>query len=50
MDAWIKWSAAAYAAAWLCWCRGDAAAASGGFVSELVNQALSFAAAVIVAC
>ena len=48
--AWIKWSAAAYAAAWLLLVTGATVLPpSGGLASELVNQALSFAAAVIVA-
>jgi hypothetical protein len=50
MDAWIKWSAAAFAAAWLLLVTGATLLPpSGGLISELVNQALSFAAAVIVA-
>ena len=50
MAAWVKWSAAAFAAAWLLLVTGATLLApGGGLTSELVNQALSFAAAVIVA-
>ena len=50
MAAWIKWSAAAFAAAWLLLVSGATLLPpGGGLSSELVNQALSFAAAVIVA-
>ena len=50
MAAWVKWSAAAYAAAWLLLVTGATLLPpGGGLASELVNQALSFAAAVIVA-
>lgn len=48
--AWVKWSAAAFAAAWLLLVTGATLLQpGGGLSSELVNQALSFAAAVIVA-
>jgi hypothetical protein len=50
MGAWVRWSAAAFAAAWLLLVTGATLLQpGGGLTSELVNQALSFAAAVIVA-
>jgi hypothetical protein len=46
---WVKWSAIAYAGAWLLLVTGATLLEpGGGLSSELVNQALSFAAAVIV--
>jgi hypothetical protein len=46
---WVKWNAVAYAGAWLLLVTGATLLSPGGGLSaELVNQALSFAAAVIV--
>jgi hypothetical protein len=46
---WVKWSAVGYAAAWLLLVTGAALLGTGGGLSsELVNEALGFAAAVIV--
>ena len=50
LAAWIKWNAIAYAAAWLLLVTGAALLLSGASLTgELINQALSFAAAIIVA-
>jgi hypothetical protein len=50
LGVWIRWSAIAYAGAWLLLVTGATLLQPGGSLSgELINQALSFAAALIVA-
>jgi hypothetical protein len=50
LGAWIKWSAFAYAGAWLLLVTGAALLQPGaGLSGEVINEALSFAAAVIIA-
>jgi hypothetical protein len=50
LGAWIKWSAFAYAGAWVLLVTGAALLQPGaGLSGEVVNEGLSFAAAVIIA-
>lgn len=49
LGAWIKWSATGYAAAWMLLVSGTALLQpDAGFTGELLNEALSFAAALII--
>jgi hypothetical protein len=50
LGAWVKWSAIAYAAAWVLLVTGSALLQPDGTLTgEILNEALSFAAAVIIA-